>query len=444
MRSGLNPSYYNPRAMLERWLIQAAHWLPMTVVVLVSACTTPRQPAPPLIFSRAVVPGFPTDIRYVASDRRRFAHAADLVHQLRASSRDGTIKVLALSGGGAVGAFGAGALVGLGQAGARPEFQIVTGVSAGALLAPFAYLGPTWDDQLIEAFSGHSTANLLRPRGVGILIHPGWYRGEPLAQVIDHFVTSEMIQAVARESQRGRLLEVATTDLDNEETVIWDLGKIARVGGEPARKLFRDVLTASASIPGLFPPMIIHVEEGSTKYDEMHVDGSVSTPFFAAPESAFLVSLDESMLHDWSMYVLVNGQLTGLPSTTRIRSIPILSHSFSATLRHDSRSELLTTAGFAHRYGIALKFTSLPIDYPQDDPLDFHEATLQTLFNYGKRCAELGRLWTTLEQALLRSERVATQGARELTQRGRLPVPLQPDCPLDDTTLGVPAAPTAE
>ena len=177
---------------------------------------------------------------------------------------DKPISVLALSGGGADGAYGAGVLVGLDpSSGTRPEFQVVTGVSTGALIAPFAFLGPDWDGKLEEAFTGPAAGALLSPRGFGALLFgPSVYRGRPLERLVGHYVDDALLQAVARENARGRKLLVATTDLDRQETVIWNMGEIAASGGPQARRLFRDVLVASASVPGVFPPKLIEVRDG--------------------------------------------------------------------------------------------------------------------------------------------------------------------------------------
>src|SRR5882762_10566466 len=166
-------------------------------------------------------------------------------------------------------AFGAGALVGWSRTGTRPDFQVVTGVSAGALLAPLAFLGPRWDATITDAFSGGRTQHLLQPRWIRALLGASVYRGEPLVKLVDHYVTDELLRAVAAESAKGRLLLVATTDLDHERTVIWDMGRIAAEGGARGRGLFRDVLVASASIPGVFPPVLIRVEESGIEFDEM-------------------------------------------------------------------------------------------------------------------------------------------------------------------------------
>lgn len=419
--------------------MKAQYWLTLTLTAMLAACTLPRRDAPTALFSDASPPGFPPSIRFLSADTRQLAHLSEDAQRLRTTSATHTITMLALSGGGSVGAFGAGALIGLSHRGARPEFQVVTGVSAGALLAPFAYLGPAWDPQLMEAFSGRATERLLRPRGLAVLYHPGWFRGEPLADLVDHFVTDEMVDAVARERARGRILAVATTDLDSEETVIWDLGKIAAVGGEPARKLFRDILVASASIPGLFPPVMIKVTSGTHTYDEMHVDGGATTPFFIVPEATFLTAMNPAVLRDGSLYVLVNGQLSGRPQTTRIRSIPILSRSFAAVLKHTSRTAIIATAEFAAHYGMSFRFTSIPLDHAQVDPLDFRRSSMQALMQYGEHCAEAGLLWLTLEQSaqvsLMRAQRLAAQSANSAQ--------LEPaGCPVDAAAFEAQNSPT--
>ncbi len=394
-----------------------------------SACTLPRRAASPALFAVASPAGFPSDIRYYSADWHRLdTRVAQQLQRIRAAAPDGRVNILALSGGGAVGAFGAGALVGLTHRGERPEFEVVTGVSTGALIAPFAFLGPEWDAQLEDAFCGERARRLLHPHWLRALLRPtGVYEAGSLAQVVDHFVTMELLQAVARESSRGRLLEIATTDLDKQETVIWDMGAIASRGGESARRLFRDVLLASASVPGVFPPVLLHVQEGGVTYDEMHVDGSTTVPFVGAPESLFFSSLPLESLRGSRIFVLVNGQLASAPRTTRYRTVPILSASFSAALKHMSRMQLASTAEFARNHGMKLEFTAIPMDFPPVSPLDFRARTMKSLFNYGLRCAEQGRLWTTVDQAISRADDAMSRW-RVDTRTSR--VAPQPSCPL--------------
>ncbi len=401
---------------------------------LLSACTLPRREASPTLFSVASPSDFPSGIRYYSADWHGLdRRVSETLHRVRGSSPSGEMNVLALSGGGSVGAFGAGALIGLGHRGQRPEFQVVTGVSTGALIAPFAFLGPEWDRQLADAFSGERAGRLLQPHWLRGLFRPGVYKADALSQLVDRYVTAKLLQAVAREATRGRLLEVATTDLDKEETVIWDLGEIAARGDESARQLFRDVLLASASVPGAFPPVLLHVREGGTTYDEMHVDGATTVPFVGAPESLFFSSSRLDDFRGARLFVLVNGQLASAPRTTRYRAVPILSRSFAAALKHMSRMQLASTAEFARNHAMDLKFTALPMDYPPVSALDFRPATMRALFNYGLRCAEQGRLWTTVDEAISRADDAITRWQFLSTSTRNLP---QTPCPFDDEGSG--------
>ena len=353
--------------------------------------------------------GFPPTVRYLGSDREFFeAHALERLDRLRVAAGGGTLSILALSGGGAGGAFGAGALVGLSRCGERPKFHVVTGVSSGALIAPFAFLGPDWDGELEDAFLSGRAEHLLQPRGLEFLFRPGYFKGKPLAQLVDHFITARLVEEVAREAAEGRLLLVATTDVDKEEPVIWDLGAVAAQGGERALDLFRAVLIASASIPGVFPPVLIQVEGEGEHFEEMHVDGGTTLPLFVAPEVAEAEPPATKGLEGARIFVLVNGQLNTYPETTKARPLPVLSRSFSAALMHFSRKALALTASFAERHGMLLRFSYLPVTYPYHGSLDFKSAPMRLLFEYGARCAEAGMLWTTVGQAMEKEQSIAT------------------------------------
>ena len=147
--------------------------------------------------------------------------------------------------------------------------------------------------------------------------------------------------------------------------MIWDLGAIAEHGGEPARKLFRDVLVASASVPGVFSPVLIHVQEAGVPYDEMHVDGNASTSLFVAPVAAYFALLDQRSLDGARVYVLINGQIRDAPETTRYQLGPIVSRTFSAALKHMSRAQVVAVNQFAEKYGMSVQSTYLPFDYPK-------------------------------------------------------------------------------
>jgi hypothetical protein len=176
---------------------------------------------------------------------------------------------------------------------------------------------------------------------------------------------------------------VATTDLDKEETVIWDMGAIAQRGGEPARRLFRDVLVASASIPGVFSPVLIHVEEAGVSYDEMNLDGNASTSLFVAPVAAYFALLDKRSLEGARVYVLINGQIIEAPETTPFKLAPIVTRTFSVALKHMSRSQIVAVDQFAEKYHMSVQATYLPFDYPKYSSADFRASTMRPLFDYG-------------------------------------------------------------
>src|SRR3984885_6502274 len=410
------------------WQVRALRWTCVLGALALVGCALPRRDAPPTIFSAATPVDFPADVRFLSTDRGSVeAKSTTALQRLRASSKDGRLRALVLSGGGAGGAFGAGALVGLSRRQERPQYDVVTGVSTGALIAPFAFLGSDWDSQLTEAFTSGRGAQM-SVRGLLALPLGASRRSAALTALVDHYVTADLIKAVAREADSGRLLWVATTDLDKEETVIWDLGAIAMRGGEPARKLFRDVLVASASIPGVFEPVLIHVCQGNRLYDEMHVDGNASTSLFIAPAAAYFALLDQRSLDGARVYVLINGQIIEAPETTPFKLGPIMARTFAVALKHMSRAQVVAVDQFADKYRMSVRSTYLPFDYPKYSSADFRASTMRPLFEYGARCAQGGRLWTTLEETM-------DTVARAAPASKRTPVDQKVECPLRDVQL---------
>jgi hypothetical protein len=370
--------------------------------LLLSGCAgLPRRGAPVEHDASAIVEGFPADIRWVGSTRRDIElRSPVLLRQVQRAADGRAVNVLVLSGGGAGGAFGAGALVGLSQRGARPDFQIVTGVSAGALIAPLAFLGPDWDAQLTEAFSGVPTQHLMHAHWLGALFGDSVYQGEPLARLVDHYVTDELLRAVARESRRGRLLLVATTDLDSEQPVIWNLGLIAERGGARAKRLFADVLIASASIPGVFPPVMINVEQGGKIYQEMHVDGTAMASLFFMPDVAAILPNPLEALRNGHLYVLINGPLRTPEATTRDQTFSILKRSAVATLQGGTRAGIEIAYSVAQRRHMSMAVSDVPDVYPFAGALEFDISKMRALFDYGEHCALLDELWSAPIDAL--------------------------------------------
>lgn len=402
------------------------------LTTLAGCVTQSRKPPPPALISNTAPVGFDPSIRIVTTDRRRFATISPpIIQGLRQAAHGGPVNILALSGGGSGGAFGAGALAGLTRGNQRPDFQLVTGVSAGALIAPFAFLGPSWDPALQDAFGGersdliHSPttsflARLVFPSGLGS--HGRLY------ELVDHFVTPRMIAAVAAETAKGRRLIVATTDLDKQETVLWDMGAIAAHGGDAARKLFRDVLVASASVPGMFPPMIIHVSDGVHAYDELHVDGSVTTPLFITPLVADVVSTSLDQLNGANVYVIVNSQLTSPPRESSLETPELLGRSFSAQLMYKTKETLAMLDSVTREHHMRLRVTVIPADYPGHSFADFRPESLQRLFDYGADCAARGLLWATIEQGIQRDQAAINGSLHAATScPGSIPTSSGPD-----------------
>ena len=382
----------------------------LAMMLLGSCQTAPRRAAPTDLISDAAPEGFPKTVRLVTIDQRNFAALSpEFFRGVHAAATDGTINILSLSGGGSGGAYGAGALAGLSRAHTRPQFELVTGVSAGALLAPFAFLGSDWDVQMQEAFTGERSAQLLHSLTKTILarlLYPrGLHHHNPLFDLVDHYATPDLITAVAREAAKGRRLIVATTDLDKHETVLWDMGMIASHGGDPARKLFRDVLIASASVPGIFPPVLIHVSDGKTSYDEMHVDGSVTTSAFTLPLIAGIQSYDVPQLRGAHLYMIVNTKLAHTPQTTPFNTIDVLSNSFAAEMTYKTRDAIMENIAAAKRLGMTFLLTDIPVDYPQESFVDFQSTHTRALFDYAAHCAEEGQLWLTPAQSVRRNMR---------------------------------------
>jgi predicted acylesterase/phospholipase RssA len=415
---------------VQLWRATALRWtLVLGAFALVGCTALPRREAPPTLFSSATPVGFPAEVRFLSTDRASVErNSTAALQRLRNSSKDGTVRALVLSGGGAGGAFGAGALVGLSRRQERPQFDVVTGVSAGALIAPFAFLGPEWDSQLTEAFTS-GRGEQMSLRGVIGLPFGAPRRSAALTALVEHYVTPDLIKGVAKEAASGRLLWVATTDLDKEETVIWDLGAIAMRGGEPARKLFRDVLVASASIPGVFEPVLIHVQQGDRLYDEMHVDGSASTSLFVAPVAAYFALMDQRSLDGARVYVLINGQIIEAPETTPFKLGPIMARTFAVALRHMSRAQVVAVDQFADKYRMSVQSTYLPFDYPKFISSDFRASTMRPLFEYGARCAASGGLWTTMDETMATVATAAPVSMRKPSVNEEV------QCPLRDAQL---------
>ena len=300
---------------------------------------------------------------------------------------------LALSGGGADGAFGAGLLIGWSQAGTRPEFSLVTGSSIGSLIAPYAFLGVSYDEQLKNNFTSITAADVFEDRPTPESFLDTW----PLKRLIEKRVTAEMLTAIAAEHRKGRRFLVATTNLDAGRRVLWNMGAIAERGDDKALKLFRDVLLASSSIPGFFPPVAIEVEANGKKFQEMHLDGTITAPFFLVPESMF--GATNATLPTSQVYVIVNSKLTSDFYVTDRKVSTILGRTLGTALVTGLRAELLLMKAGAQRLGLNLNIAQVPDDFPEVNKGLFDHVYMEALFRYGADRAMKGAAFETVAKA---------------------------------------------
>jgi len=267
----------------------------LVVGVLLQACgSLPRLDAvPPTLTESAVIPGISNSRFWLDRDLARFIQAViqdderertSLAMAGKTTDPLPPASLLAISGGGDAGAFAAGLLAGWTASGTRPQFRVVTGISAGALIAPFAFLGPQYDDAIRSVFTSVRSEDVFHSRSMLIgLASDGMADSEPLSRLVAKYVTPQILSAVAEEYAKGRVLEIGTTDLDAGRPVTWNMGAIAASDAPGALDLFRKIMIASTSIPGEVSPVMIDVEVDGRNFQEMHVDGGVITQVFLYP-----------------------------------------------------------------------------------------------------------------------------------------------------------------
>ena len=382
-------------ACLFGWLLLAA---------LASGCGPEviRHPVPSHLVEQAHVEGF-GPIR-TWGDQIGLLFGGDISRQTtRPAVPDDQRSVLALSGGGSRGAFGAGLLCGWTRRGDRPTFRIVTGISTGALIAPFAFLGSDYDDRLRAAFT------TVGPGDIYILrIFTGLLRGDsladnaPLLRLAEKFIDQEMLEAVAREHRRGRRLYVGTTNLDVQRPVVWDMGAIAASGQKDALKLFRRVLIASASIPVAFPPQYMTVQAQGQRYDEMHVDGGVTAEVFiwgfgdalpAVVRRQATMPATAPAHPPVRVYVIRNATVAPQYQAIAPRVMPIAARSIFTLINSQAVGDLYRVYSIVRWAGMEFHLAHIPDD---DKPLsteEFNKEEMNRLFKVGYELGKAGYPW---------------------------------------------------
>jgi predicted acylesterase/phospholipase RssA len=304
--------------------------------------------------------------------------------------------VLALSGGGANGAFGAGLLAGWTESGERPEFEIVTGVSTGAMIAPFAYLGSDYDSYLIDMYSNITSDDLFRTQLFsGALFGSALTDNWPLQELVKSYVTQELVSEVAAQHRRGRLLHIVTTHFDAQRPMVWDIGDIANRRGADAVPLIRKIILASAAIPGLFPPVPIEWENNGKRYTELHVDGGISRQLYVYPSQVSPEQLDDMMGLTFrrQIYVILNGNAQVGYEPAPVSVAPIAERALTALARNQANADIERAYLLAQRDGIGFQMIAIPDDYKADSSTNFEPEYMKSLLEFGRNIGRAGDFW---------------------------------------------------
>ena len=383
----------------------------LITALLVSACSgVVRNPMPGDVFQQATVLGR-DDLRFWANENfsptwlTQSPEQAEEVRRNHPAIANTEHNYLAISGGGANGAYGAGLLVGWSALGTRPVFTMVTGISTGALTAPFAFLGESYDEQLQEVYTTLDTSSILELGNVFNVFRADAITDvTPLKNTIKKYVTDDMIAEIAAVHRRGRTLLIGTTNLDAGAAIYWNIGRIANTGDPDAAALIRDILLASASIPGVFPPVYIKAQtpDGRT-YDEMHVDGGTSAQMFLYPPSMDWESMTRVLKVKGtpSAYLIRNSYLRSDYDPVKPRLGPILGRTIDSLIRTQGVGDAYRIHALAERDGVDVRLTWIPdsaVDVQAEEAFDPNY--MKALFDFGYERAVSGKPWLDVSDAL--------------------------------------------
>jgi hypothetical protein len=335
----------------------------------------------------AEVPGMP-GIRFWADEvprdpiseiKRRTANMPPIAQDAKLVNGRKVIETLALSGGGSDGAFGAGVLAGWTKRGDRPEFEVVTGVSAGAIIAPFAFLGPSEDRTLHTIWTKYKQDQVIETQFLPALFGgPALADTTPLENLIAKYIDRDMLDRIAAQYRRGRMLMVLTTNLDAQRPVVWNMGEIALIRTPAATELFRKVILASAAIPAAFPPVKIQVEAGGKYYDELHVDGGTTREVFVLPAEAPLKAFDALYPKPpiRRFFIIKNGKVTPEQKVVKPTTLQIASRAISTLIDSQNQGELYRIYRITLDGGADFNFMSVPADFKYETK-DFYDPKYQ-------------------------------------------------------------------
>lgn len=374
-------------------------------VLVLGACSAPRRnPVPKDLAATAAVAGMPT-VRFwgdTADASLLARYMLSLEREVKAAGVGSIAELpdayfLALSGGGSDGAFGAGLLCGWTERGDRPTFKIVTGISTGALIAPFAFAGPEYDHVLRDVYTNISTRDIVHQRSIlGALTSDAATDVEPLRALVAKYVDQAFIDKVAEESRRGRLLFIGTTNMDAQRPSMWAMGAIAASGHPDSIQLFRDIMIASASIPAVFPPVMIEVQGADGKmYDEMHCDGGVTSQVFLYPASFSFNDLPDqaAVSRKRHVYVIRNAQLSASHKKIDRSIFPIAGRAISTLIKTQGVGDLYRIYLGTQRDGLEYNLAYIPESFTLDSREAFDPEYMRPLFQLGFDLAKEGYPW---------------------------------------------------
>ena len=367
----------------------------------------PRRlpPVPQELAPRAVIPGIPgarylvgVDVEPLVKDvvaaRRREAEF------LARSGHTGPLPpadMLAISGGGDNGAFGAGLLCGWSASGNRPSFNSVTGVSTGALIAPLAFLGCEYDELLRKIYTAVKPADIMKKRTILAAVNnDAMADNRPLSSLISRSIDQTLLSRVAEEHQKGRILLVGTTNLDARHPVIWNMGTIAASGDPKAPDLWRTILLASAAVPGALPPSMVRVDVDGQPYEEMHVDGGASAQVFLYPPSMRGVarSMGVEMTRAGHIYIIRNSALGAIWSPIKRQTISIAGRAINSLLHTQGLGDLYRIYLTTQRDGFDFNLAYIGPDFTfEGKKEEFDTLYMKALFDYGYNLGLQGYRW---------------------------------------------------
>jgi Patatin-like phospholipase len=377
-----------------------------SLVLASCAAQTARQAVPSQLVAEASIPGL-AHARFwgdeVPANVLAFAQAHMPNAKVMASKLSGArgrplVEYLAISGGAGDGAFAAGLLAGCSRKGDRPQFEVVTGVSAGALTAPFAYLGPDYDGRLQQIWTKYETDDLATPQVLaGLFGADAFADSSGLADLIAKYVDRKLLDRIAEEYHKGRVLLVGTTNLDAQRPVIWNMGEIASNQHPYALELFRQVILASASVPGAFPPVHIKVRAGDRVLEEMHVDGGPTRQVFVAPAQLSLKTFDRLYPRPplRRIYIVKNGKLTPEYEAVPSNTLAISARSVFTLTKSQSIGDINRIYAMAQRDGAEFRLASIPPSFNIPSTQIFDPYYMKALFQEGYKLGREGDPWTS-------------------------------------------------